>query len=194
MSHSAASHSAAFHSVASHSAVCLTLLPLTVLSFALLPLTLLPLTLLSLTVSSWIRSADNPEGHVRDNSATLKLLVKIQEGIENVWLNAPDPETRSKAVLAHEVRAHEVLDALCCLWCLMHCAASHCVVHHAAFMHYATNPSLDTSHLVLSQEPLCVCLLLLPYRFPTSHSVPVFSPCVPPPLPVRLIVHPPQSN
>jgi len=48
-------------------------------------------------------SIDNPEGHVRDNSATLKLLVKIQEGIENVWLNAPDPETRSKAVLAHEV-------------------------------------------------------------------------------------------
>ena len=55
---------------------------------------------------------------MRDNSATLKLLVKIQEGIENVWLNAPDPETRSKAVLAHEVPV--VPDAL---WCLMHCGA-----------------------------------------------------------------------
>jgi hypothetical protein len=46
---------------------------------------------------------EHPEGHVRDNSATLKLLPRIQRAIESVWLNAPTPEVRSKAVLAHEV-------------------------------------------------------------------------------------------
>jgi len=53
---------------------------------------------------------DNPDGHVRDNTATLKLLSVIQEGIEKVWLHAPTSVIRNKAELAYEVWSGKLAD------------------------------------------------------------------------------------
>ena len=48
-------------------------------------------------------NSDNPAGHPRENPTVVKLLKKIQEGIEAVLLTAPNHETLFKAQLAYGV-------------------------------------------------------------------------------------------
>jgi len=63
-----------------------------------------PISITPAEVAAYVKfKTDNPEAHIRDNTATVDLLPRLQKAVEEVWLNAPTHTVLQKAALAYEV-------------------------------------------------------------------------------------------